>query len=69
MKTAGTNKKIRELIQAVQEGRLLPRTEFQRRLVWSREDKNLFLDTILRAYPFPLVSKTAFILSDSSRQS
>lgn len=53
MKTAATNKKIRELIQAVREGKLLLRTEFQRRLVWSREDKNLFLDTILRNYPFP----------------
>jgi hypothetical protein len=53
MKTAATNKKIREIIQAVREGRLLPRAEFQRRLVWSRQDKNLFLDTILRNLPFP----------------
>ena len=53
MKTAATNKKVRELIQAVREGKLIPRTEFQRRLVWSRDDKNLFIDTILRGYPFP----------------
>jgi hypothetical protein len=53
MKTAPTNKKVRELIQAVREGRIKPRPEFQRRLVWSRDDKNLFLDTILRGYPFP----------------
>ena len=53
MKTAATNKKIREIIQAVREGRLVPKAEFQRRLVWSREDKNLFLDTILRNLPFP----------------
>ena len=53
MKTAPTNKKIRELIQAVREGRIIPRPEFQRRLVWSRDDKNLFLDTILRRFPFP----------------
>lgn len=53
MKTAATNKKIRELIQAVREDKLVPRPEFQRRLVWSRDDKNHFLDTILRGYPFP----------------
>lgn len=53
MKTAPTNKKVRELIQAVREGKLTPRPEFQRRLVWSRDDKNHFLDTILRGYPFP----------------
>jgi hypothetical protein len=53
MKTAPTNKKIRELISAVREFKIIPRPEFQRRLVWSRDDKNLFLDTILRGYPFP----------------
>ena len=53
MKTAATNKKVRELIQSVREGKLLPRAEFQRRLVWSRDDKNHFVDTILRGYPFP----------------
>ena len=55
MKTASTNKKIREIIQSVKQGLIIPRPEFQRRLVWSRDDKNLFLDTILRGYPFPEV--------------
>jgi len=53
MKTAATNKKVREIIQAVRQGKIVPRAEFQRRLVWSRDDKNLFIDTILRQYPFP----------------
>lgn len=53
MKTAPTNKKVRELISLVKEGKLLPRPEFQRRLVWSRDDKNHFLDSVLRGYPFP----------------
>jgi hypothetical protein len=53
MKTSASNKKIRELIQLVKEGKLIPRPEFQRRLVWSREDKDHFLDSILRGYPFP----------------
>ena len=53
MKTAPTNKKVRELISMVKEGKLIPRPEFQRRLVWTHKDKDHFLDTILRGYPFP----------------
>jgi hypothetical protein len=53
MKTAPNNKKIREVITLVKEGKLIPRPEFQRRLVWTRDDKNKFIDTILRGYPFP----------------
>lgn len=53
MKTSPTNKKVRELISMVKESKLLPRPEFQRRLVWSRDDKNHFLDSVLRGYPFP----------------
>jgi hypothetical protein len=55
MKTAPTNKKVRELINMVKEGKIIPRPEFQRRLVWTREDKNYFLDSILKGYPFPEV--------------
>src|SRR5690606_15888701 len=40
-------------ITLIKEGKLIPRPEFQRRLVWSRDDKNHFLDSILRGYPFP----------------
>lgn len=53
MKTGATNKKVRELISLVKEGNLVPRPEFQRRLVWTHKDKDHFLDTILRGYPFP----------------
>lgn len=53
MKTAPTNKKVRELISMVKEEKLIPRPEFQRRLVWTNKDKDHFLDTILRGYPFP----------------
>jgi hypothetical protein len=53
MRTSSTNKKVREIIQMVKEGKLIPRPEFQRRLVWTHKDKDHFLDTILRSYPFP----------------
>jgi Protein of unknown function DUF262 len=53
MRTASTNKKVREIITSVKEGKLIPRPEFQRRLVWTIKDKNHFLDSVLRGYPFP----------------
>jgi hypothetical protein len=53
IKTAPTSLKIRQLITDVQSSTLIPRPEFQRRLVWSMADKNNFIDTILRGYPFP----------------
>lgn len=53
MKTGATNKRVRELITLVQDGTLIPRPEFQRRLVWTNRDKDRFLDTVLRSLPFP----------------
>ena len=53
MKTAPTNKKVREIINMVREGKLIPRPEFQRRLVWKISDKNHFLDSVLKGFPFP----------------
>jgi hypothetical protein len=47
------NRPIRRLIEDMREGRLIPRPEFQRRLVWNNRDKNRFIDTVLRGYPFP----------------
>lgn len=53
MKTTATNRKIRELLTALRAGKLIPRPEFQRRLVWNNKDKSAFLETVLLAYPFP----------------
>ena len=53
IKTAPTSLKVRQIITAVQDKTLIPRPEFQRRLVWSMANKNNFIDTILRGYPFP----------------
>lgn len=53
MKTTGTNRKVRELITSVREGKLIPRPDFQRRLVWNNKDKSAFLETVLMNYPFP----------------
>lgn len=53
MKTSPSSLKIRQIITLTKEGKLVPRPEFQRRLVWTSADKIRFIDTILRAYPFP----------------
>lgn len=53
MKTTATNRKIRELLTQLRDGKLEPRPEFQRRLVWSNKDKSAFLETVLSSLPFP----------------
>jgi hypothetical protein len=53
MKTSPSSIKVRQIITQLKEGKLVPRPEFQRRLVWTSDDKIRFIDTILRGYPFP----------------
>jgi len=53
MKTTATNKKVRELMTALNAGSLIPRPYFQRRLVWTMRHKQLFVQTVLDGYPFP----------------
>lgn len=53
MRTSATNRKLRVLLTAVANGTLLPRPEFQRRLVWTNKDKLAFVQTVLEGYPFP----------------
>lgn len=53
MKTSATNRKLRILITAIKGSTLIPRPEFQRRLVWTNDDKLHFLSTVLEGYPFP----------------
>lgn len=53
MKTSATNRKLRLLLTAIKGNTLVPRPEFQRRLVWTNDDKLRFLSTVLEGYPFP----------------
>lgn len=53
MKTSATNRKLRLLLTGIQNKVLLPRPEFQRRLVWSNKHKLAFLKTVIEGYPFP----------------
>lgn len=53
MITSPTSLKIRRLVRGLKDGTLIPRPEFQRRIVWTTEDKVRFIDTLLNAFPFP----------------
>ena len=55
MKTTATNKRVRELLISIGDGTLVPRPEFQRRLVWAMRHKVAFIKTVLEGYPFPEV--------------
>ena len=55
MKTTATNRKIRVLLSAIRDDRLIPSPDFQRRLVWTNKDRRNFLKTVLDQYPFPEV--------------
>ena len=53
MKTVATNIKLRVLLTDIRDKKLIPRPEFQRRLVWADKHKNSFIQTVLMGYPFP----------------
>lgn len=53
MNTSATNRKIRVLLSAIRSESLVPRPEFQRRLVWASKHKVAFIETVLLGYPFP----------------
>lgn len=53
MPTGASNRKVRELIQGLTKETLIPKPDFQRRLVWSKEDKIRFIETVLLDLPFP----------------
>jgi uncharacterized protein with ParB-like and HNH nuclease domain len=69
LKTSATNRKIRSLITAIRDESLIPRPEFQRRLVWSNKDKSSFIQTILMGYPFPEIYIAAGIVDAETAES
>lgn len=45
--------RISTLISEVGDGSLIPKPEFQRRLVWTDRHRRSFIETVLRNFPFP----------------
>lgn len=50
-----TNIKIIELFNKIESGNLVLNPDFQRKLVWKKQHKYHFIETILMNYPFPEV--------------
>jgi hypothetical protein len=48
-----SNRRVGELIDDAVAKRIVIRPFFQRRLVWNNDDKEKFIDTVLKGYPFP----------------
>jgi hypothetical protein len=53
MKTSATNRRVHQLMTAIAEKKLNPRPDFQRRMVWTNDDKLKFISTVVRGLPFP----------------
>ncbi|MDQ8200510.1 DUF262 domain-containing protein [Pelagicoccus enzymogenes] len=53
MDTSASNRRLRVLLSGIRTGELIPRPEFQRRLVWTNKDKCYFIKTVLEGLPFP----------------
>ena len=53
LNTSTSTRRIMELLEKLDSGALVPRPDFQRRLVWDQRDKNEFIRTVLKSYPFP----------------
>ena len=53
MRTTATNRKLRELLLAVRDEKLVPQAAFQRRLVWTTRHKLALIQTVLEGFPFP----------------
>jgi hypothetical protein len=66
--TVGANKRIIELLNDVDAGRLEMRPQFQRRLVWTNIVKDKFLETVLKGLPFPEIFIATGELNTRSRK-
>jgi len=51
------NEKVIEIYKKIKSGQLNPSPEFQRKLVWKKQHKFNFIETILLNYPFPEIYK------------
>lgn len=53
MDTIGSNRRLRQLLTDIANNKLIPRPDFQRRLVWTNKEKLSFIRTVLSEFPFP----------------
>jgi hypothetical protein len=53
--TPANSQRVGDLLALIDEGKLVIKPSFQRRLVWTNADKEKFIQTVLEGYPFPEV--------------
>jgi hypothetical protein len=53
--TPANSQPVGDLLALIEEGKLIIKPSFQRRLVWTNADKEKFIETVLEGYPFPEV--------------
>ncbi|MDJ0729942.1 MAG: DUF262 domain-containing protein [Crocosphaera sp.] len=59
---------IADIYQDMEMGKLVLRPDFQRKLVWTHDHQEEFIDTILKGYPFPEICVcTAEVASETNR--
>jgi len=44
---------VQQLLRQIRDGTIIPRPEFQRKLVWSNAHKSGFIDSVIKNYPLP----------------
>lgn len=67
MSVTPQGKSIQSLYRDYREGRLLVNRRYQRKLVWSVEEKQGLIDSILKGYPIPLILLAEVTDSDGNR--
>lgn len=61
-----SNRRIGDLVEDVEEEKLIVRPAFQRRLVWTNDDKEFFIDTVLKKFPFPEIFVATGVLDSKT---
>lgn len=50
---SASDRPLGDLLEEIEDKKLVVRPAFQRRLVWTNKDKEYFIETVLRGLPFP----------------
>lgn len=55
---------VQEIYRRYRENQIIVNRKYQRKLVWSEEEKARLIDSILRGYPIPLILFAEFVGDD-----
>jgi Protein of unknown function DUF262 len=69
MITTATNMTVGDLVNRLRTSKLIPRPNFQRKLVWQNKDRLAFLDTVINGFPFPEIYISAQSIDTNTGES